>query len=76
METQKNNNISDTKFIFELLEQEIDKHQKDICNYIETVMTTEEKNRHYNNLEYKAIQLNNIIDFIKLNMLADGRKIE
>ena len=68
-------NISDIDFIFNLLENLLNKQEENIVNYMNKFMTQEERNRHGDNICNYLLSSMGTLAEIRLRMMADGRKI-
>ena len=68
--------VSDSDFIFNLLEIMLNKQEEDIVNYMNECMTQTERNRHGENIWWYLLRAKGTLAEIKMEMLVDGRKIE
>ena len=68
--------VSDSDFIFNLLEKMLNKQEEDIVNYMNECMTQTERNRHGENNWLYLLRAKCTLAEIKMEMLVDGRKIK
>ena len=68
--------VSDSDFIFSLLERMLNKQEEDIIDYMNESMTQDERNRHGDNIWNYLLRVQGTLAKIRLEMIADGRKIK
>ena len=68
--------VSDSDFIFSLLEMMLNKQEEDIIDYMNESMTQDERNRHGDNIWNYLLRVQGTLAKIRLEMIADGRKIK
>lgn len=68
--------VSDSDFIFNLLEKMLNKQEEDVVNYMNESMTQTERNRHGDNIWSYLLRAQGALAEIRLEMIADGRKIK
>lgn len=77
-EAQENQNIPgvrDSDFILTLLEKMLNKQEEDVVNYMNDFMTQPERNRHGDHIWGFLLRSQATLAKIRLEMMADGRKI-
>ena len=68
--------VSDSDFILKKIEEMLNKQEEDIINYMNTVMTQTERNRHGDNIWGYLLRAQGTLAEIRLEMMADGREIK
>ena len=68
-----NLNIDDISFVIRIVEEQLNKQNQELVDYMNKYMTQEERNKHGDNISSFLQKPDALKSWISLKMMADGR---